>query len=250
MATWTYGMFVWRELATNDVDAALRFYGELVGWKSRKEELPNGPYYVLLAGEKQVGGLMKLAAGVDMPPYWMSYLSVPEVDEALGTAKRLGGEVVWGPVEVPDIGRMGTVVDPRGAAFSVMKASAGDPVSTGLPGRGEFCWEQLTTPDVAAAKTFYGEVVGWKSFPFPGTHFEMLGFGQKQGEQAASILAAPAGERAAWSTFIVVDALEPACERTRRLGGKVLNAETVVPGVGAYSVIADPQGALICLFKT
>ena len=74
MPAWTYGMFVWRELSTPDVDGALRFYGELAGWKSKKVDMPNGAYYLLLRGEKQVGGLMALAPGVDMPPYWMSYL--------------------------------------------------------------------------------------------------------------------------------------------------------------------------------
>ena len=77
MPAWTYGMFVWRELSTNDVDGSLRFYGELAGWKPKKVEMPNGAYYLLHKGDKQVGGLMALEQGVDMPPYWMSYVSVP-----------------------------------------------------------------------------------------------------------------------------------------------------------------------------
>lgn len=246
MPAWTYGVFVWRELATDDVDAALGFYGELAGWKSKKVDMPNGPYHLLLSGETQVGGLMKLAAGVDMPPYWMSYLSVPDVDETLEQARRLGGQVVWGPVDVASVGRMGTIVDPYGAAFSVMKSVDGDTVRAETPEPGEFCWEQLATPDLAGAKAFYGAVLGWKAFPLPGSELEVFGFSQKPGEQAGSVVV---GERAAWTTFIAVEALAPACERAIRLGGKVLSAKAVVPGIGTSSVIQDPQGAVVCLFK-
>jgi predicted enzyme related to lactoylglutathione lyase len=247
MPAWTYGMFVWRELSTPDVDGALRFYGELAGWKSKKVDMPNGPYWLLLHGEKQVGGLMALAPGADMPPYWMSYLSVPDVDAAIATAKRLGGEVVWGPLDVEDIGRMATVVDPRGGAFSLMKASSGDPVFT-PPGPGEFCWEQLASSDLDTSRAFYAEVVGWKTMPFPGGQLETFGFGPRPGEQAATLLPVGTGQPG-WMTFVVVDSLTAACARTVKLGGQVLSTETVVPGVGAYSVIRDPQGAVIGLFK-
>ena len=249
MPAWTYGMFVWRELSTSDVEGSLRFYRELAGWKSQRIDMPNGPYHLLFKDLKQVGGLMALAPGVDMPPYWMSYLSVPDVDAALAAAKRLGGEVVWGPLEVEDIGRMATVVDPRGGAFSLMKASKGDPEFT-PPVAGEFCWEQLASADPANAKSFYGEVVGWKAMAFPGGQLETFGFGPKPGEQAATLIAAAPGMPMGWMSFVVVDALGPACERTVRLGGKVISAQRVVPGIGSYSVIQDPQGAVLGLFKS
>ncbi len=248
MPAWTYGMFVWRELSTSDVEGALRFYGELAGWKSQKVDMPNGAYHLLLKGEKQVGGLMALAQGADMPPYWMSYVSVPDVDASVEAAKELQGEVVWGPIDVDTVGRMATIVDPRGAAFSVMKATSGDPAFT-PPQPGEFCWEQLAAIDLAIARVFYSEVVGWKTTPMPGTPLEMFGIGTRQGEQAASLVPATEGQPAGWLSFIVVDALAAACQRTIRLGGKVLSPEIVVPGVGSYAVIEDPQGARLGLFK-
>lgn len=248
MTAFTYGMFVWRELSTSDVDGALRFYEQLAGWTSKRVEMPNGAYFLLHKGERQVGGLMALADGVDMPPYWMSYLSVPEVDLAVDAARRFGGEVVWGPLDVENIGRMATVVDPRGAAFSMMKAVNGDPVPA-VPGPGDFCWEQLASPDLSNARTFYGEVVGWKAVAAPAGDFETFGFGEGPGEQAATLVKTGGAQPPGWMTFIVVDALGAACERTVKLGGKVLSAHTVVPGIGAYAVVRDPQGAVLGLFK-
>lgn len=250
MPAWTYGMFVWRELSTHDVNGALRFYQQLAGWTAKRVEMPNGAYFLLHHGEKQVGGLMALAEGVEMPPYWMSYLSVSEVDLAADAAKRFGGEVVWGPLDVPNIGRMATVVDPRGAAISMMKATNGDPPYVGPPGPGDFCWEQLASPDLSNARTFYGEVVGWKTIAAPTGEFETFGFGPGPGEQAATLVpAGSAGQPPGWISFIVVESLSAACERVIKLGGQVLTEAHVVPGAGAYAVVRDPQGAVIGLFK-
>jgi predicted enzyme related to lactoylglutathione lyase len=242
-------MFVWRELSTSDVEGALKFYGGLVGWQSKRIEMPNGPYWLLHAGEKQVGGLMPIPDGADMPPYWMSYLSVDDVDAVMAKAKSLGGEPVWGPIDVPNVGRMGTVVDPRGAAFSVMRGANGDPLATVAPERGEFCWEELRTPDPKQAKAFYGQLAGWQSFPFKGSAMELLGFSEMPGETAASLVTVKAGERIGWNTFIAVDSLKASCERALELGGRVLSDRIGVPGIGSYSVVADPQGAVVCLFR-
>lgn len=247
MPAWAFGMFVWRELSTSDVEGSLRFYGELAGWTSKKVDMPNGAYHLLMKGQKQVGGLMALAQGADMHPYWMSYVSVPDVDASVEVARELEGEVVWGPLDVETVGRMATIVDPRGAAFSVMKSFAGDTPFT-RPQPGEFCWEQLAAKDRAIARVFYSEVVGWKTTAMPGSQLETFGTGTLQSEQAATLLSATEGAPAGWLSFIVVDALGPACQRTLRLGGKVLTSELVVPGVGSYAVIEDPQGARLGLF--
>lgn len=248
MVTWTYGMFVWRELSTTDVDGALRFYGELFGWKSKVEQMPNGPYHQLMQGDLPVAGLLAVPQP-GMPPGWMGYVSVPDVDAALAEARVKGGKVVWGPTDIEGVGRMGTFFDPQGAMLSVMRSTLGDPVPGKLPGAGQFCWEELEARDVEAAKTFYGAVLGWKPFPGPSARYTMLGMGARAGETAASLCAAPAGNRPAWRSFVLVGELRAVRERAARLGGKVLVEETVVPGVGIASTIADPQGAELNLFK-
>lgn len=248
MPAWTYGMFVWRELSTSDVQGALRFYAGLFGWNSKKVDMPNGAYHLLHKAEKQVGGLMALEKGVDMPPYWMSYLSVPNVDAALRSAKKLGAEVVWGPLDVEEIGRMATVVDPRGAAFSLMKAVKGDPVFE-APQLGEFCWEQLASHDLPTARAFYADVAGWQAQPFPEQGYEVLGLGSGPGEQAATLVPSTPPLSAGWLSFVSVEELEKACKRTTQLGGKVLSDPIVVQGIGRYVVIADPQGARLGLFQ-
>ena len=58
------GHFVWRELMTSDTAASLRFYGEVLGWKSDAVKMPDGTEYNMLkAGETPVAAVV-LRAGV------------------------------------------------------------------------------------------------------------------------------------------------------------------------------------------
>ena len=77
------GRFAWHELMTTDVAAAKIFYGTVIGWGTRKGEasgsdaLPD--YTVWTAGERPVGGLMKLpeqARAMGAPPHWLAYVEV------------------------------------------------------------------------------------------------------------------------------------------------------------------------------
>lgn len=249
MAAWTYGMFVWRELMSWEPSAALRFYGELVGWKSKPMQTSAGTYHLLQCGEKQVGGVLALGPESRAPTSWMSYLSVPDVDAAATVAKERGASVVWGPEDIPQVGRAATVLDPQGAIFSLLHAFDGDPAPLGPPGPGEFCWEQLHCQDFVKARDFYGALVGWKVFPAPDGATETFGFGERPGEQAASLVTPPPHTTPGWLTFVTVDDLPAARARTVRLGGRVLIDSVPVPGVGTYAVIADPQGAVLGLFN-
>jgi predicted enzyme related to lactoylglutathione lyase len=176
----------------------------------------------------------------------MSYVSVPNVDAAISSSKKRGGEVVWGPINVEDIGRMATVVDPRGAAFSMMRSFKGDP-DFAPPQPGEFCWEQLATHDLPKAKDFYAEVVEWTAAPFDG-ELEVFGI-RGLGRQAATLVPAKPPLTAGWMTLVAVEDLDQACERAEQLGGKVLGEPIAVKDLGAYAVIQDPQGARLGLFQ-
>ena len=76
----------------------------------------------LLASGRSVGGCMTLppeAAGV--PPHWMNYITVADCDGAARKAEGLGAKVVFGPMDVPSVGRFATLLDPQGAAVSIIK---------------------------------------------------------------------------------------------------------------------------------
>lgn len=241
------GQFVWRENVTTDVAKAAAFYKGLFGW--RLEEVPMGDfmYTLVYAGEKQVAGLMpmpKEAKGV--PSHWMSYVSVDDVDKTVVAATEAGGKVIMPAQDIPNIGRFALLQDPTGAMFTAWKSKSPE-AGDAQPKRHEFCWEQLSSPDVAKATAFYEKVLGWTSKSFgEGGGVVTYNAGEAM---VASAMPAPPGVPPHWLTFVFVGKLADANQKVGELGGKVLMAEIPVPGMGAFSVIQDPAGATIGLFE-
>lgn len=119
-----HGSLSWNELATRGVEKALPFYGQLFGWSWK--ETPMGPdltYHVADLGGKQIAGAMNMTEQwpADLPPHWNVYFQVDDADASASAIKDLGGNVIDGPIDVPDVGRMYYAADPTGATFFVMK---------------------------------------------------------------------------------------------------------------------------------
>jgi uncharacterized protein len=115
------GEISWHELATTDHKAAYDFYEQLFGWnKTGDHEMGDmGTYQMYGKGEQQLGGMWTAPADVPMPPNWLYYIRVPNVDETVERVKALGGQVLNGPMDVPGGDRVAQCMDPQGAAFAV-----------------------------------------------------------------------------------------------------------------------------------
>jgi predicted enzyme related to lactoylglutathione lyase len=119
------GSFSWNELETRDPTAAKRFYGAVFGWEFAEEEAPGGmAYNVARIGEDRVAGMADIKGRVpdEVPAHWMTYFSVEDAEGAVEKVKSGGGQVMFGPVDIP-VGRFAMVTDPWGAAFAVIKLS-------------------------------------------------------------------------------------------------------------------------------
>jgi hypothetical protein len=116
------GSFGWNELGTRDPGAARDFYGTLFDWSVEEQDMGEmGTYYSWKNGEDVRGGMMDITGRVpdEVPNHWLVYFTVPDADAAVATAKDNGGEVAFGPVDIP-VGRFAMVQDPHGATFAVM----------------------------------------------------------------------------------------------------------------------------------
>ena len=123
-------------------------------------------------------------------------------------------------------------------AVATPPADAADPVETG-----RFVWHDLLTKDVAAAKRFYGELLGWR--------FEDTKRGERPyvlarsgGTLAAGIVDISANANAGpqWISYMSVADVDKAVAQVQSDGGKVLVEARNFPNARA-AVIADPQGA-------
>ena len=118
---------------------------------------------------------------------------------------------------------------------------------------GRFVWYELMAGDTAAARTFYGAVVGWtlQDVPIPGMTYTLLKAGETEigGLMPLPPEAARAGVQPCWVPYIAVDDVDAAAVQLQHLGGKVHRAPADIPGVGRFAVVADPQGAVCHLFR-
>ena len=119
-----------------------------------------------------------------------------------------------------------------------------------LPGK--FVWFELVSRDAKKAQAFYGEVLGWKTVPFPLGDFtyEMICAGDTADTMIGGY-APPKNDRqpAHWISCVSVEDVDATAKAVTANGGKVVEAPSDVPGVGRRARIADPQGAELSLFK-
>ena len=116
-----------------------------------------------------------------------------------------------------------------------------------------FVWYELMCTDVAAAKAFYSDVVGWNTqdMPMPGMTYTLLRVGDTQigGMMTLPKDARDAGMKPCWVSYIDVDDVDGAAAKVQGLGGKIYAAPADISNVGRFAVVADPQGAMFNLFK-
>lgn len=113
-----------------------------------------------------------------------------------------------------------------------------------------FFWYELMTTDVPAAETFYKTVVGWESEPFGGSGmgYIVLNAGKRG---VGGLMAVPEGSglAPAWVGYIFARNVDTATDGVAKAGGAVHRPPEDIPGVGRFSVVADPHGAMFMLLS-
>jgi predicted enzyme related to lactoylglutathione lyase len=106
---------------TSNPGAATEFYAQLFGWKIETMNM-GMPYSVVKVGEAAIGGIAGLPPGAPagMPPMWMPYVTVADVDALAKQVVGLGGKVHVPPTDIPTVGRFAVIADPQGATINVI----------------------------------------------------------------------------------------------------------------------------------
>ena len=118
-----------------------------------------------------------------------------------------------------------------------------------LKEHGVFSWNELMTTDMAAAKQFYREALGWElqDLNNPAMPYAIA---KKGTREVAGIMAMPkdsAGMAPGWGSYVTVDDVDARVARVQALGGKLCVPPQDIPNVGRFAVIADPQGAMLAM---
>lgn len=171
--TYPHGVPCWVDLETQDVDAALAFYGPLLGW-AFSEKLPPGlPGRYVVASLDGTDATAVAAIATPDPGYdgeigWHTYLAVDDIEAAAARVPELGGVLSSPPEQVGPPGRaagwMARIVDPEGAPSRLWQAGT-RPGAQRVNEAGTWNFSNLLTPDVDGAMAFYGPLLGWALSP-------------------------------------------------------------------------------------
>jgi predicted enzyme related to lactoylglutathione lyase len=134
--------------------------------------------------------------------------------------------------------------------YTRAKASDGDVSAKKRPEIGSIAWRDLTVADAASVRTFYGDVVGWKSAEIDmGGYADFAMATPGSGEVVAGICHARGANAklpAQWLLYITVADVDRSARRCVELGGKILDGPKAAGGQ-RYCVIQDPAGAVAAL---
>ncbi len=250
MAAYSTGEFCWYELGTRDISAAVKFYKDLAHWGTLTHDMGQmGTYHIFQLEGQDVGGGYQMGGPQfeGVPPHWMAYVWVEDVDSTVAKAQSLGGKVIAPPMDVPDVGRMAFLQDPQGAHFAVFKGGQHQGAARLAPKPGAFSWTELWTTNAEEARKFYTGLLGWtfSDMPMGGgmmyTVFQVkekrvAGMAQMNGPQFQGV---PPN----WLSYLSVKDCDATVKLAGKLGAKVMMPAMDIPNVGRFSVLKDPTGA-------
>lgn len=251
------GKFIWYELMTTDTKAAAAFYAEVAGWTASDAGMPGFDYTLMtIPGQPMpTAGIMALPeelTGMGVPPHWLGYVGVADVDAKASEFAAHGGKIMKPAEDIPQIGRFAVVADPHGAVVCLFKPDMPDgplPPEPAMGHPGTFGWNELYAGDGAEAVEFYGKMFGWQK----DMAVDMGPMGTYQcvaldGVGLGGIMTKlPDMPEPFWNFYINVNGLDAAVARATAAGAKIVNGPQQVPG-GSWIVNAlDPQGAMFSL---
>lgn len=250
---WPEGTPCWVDLMAPDrtaAEAARDFYGGLFGWEFTAGSPDTGHYTQGLLQGRVVAGLGEALPGGETPPtVWTTYLAVDDVGSTARTVVAAGGQVLLQPMEVMTFGRMAIVADPGGAVFGLWEA--GEHRGAGIVNEpGAMIWNEATTPDIEAAKSFYGAVFGHTFSDLGGPDFPYLGLevdGQTVGG-IGQIGADSSGPPPHWLAYFGTADTDDTVARALRLGATVIGEARDSP-YGRLATLAGPTGEVFAVIR-
>ena len=247
----SHGRFVWYELVTTDIKAAVAFYSKVMGWGAWDVSTPGKAHILFGDGKGAISGLTNLpddATQIGVKPGWVGYVGVDDVDATAAAVTRLGGSVDVAPTDASDISRFSIFTDPQAARLALFKwLKPGQQQPAGLDAPGRVGWHELLAADRGQAWAFYGALFGWRQEDAGTDAGEYQPF-SAGGLTIGGMLTRPATVAVPfWLYYFNVGDIDAAAQRVTAGGGQILEGPFDMPGGSWIVQCADPQGAIFAL---
>lgn len=116
------GAITWFDLTVPNAEEVRDFYSKVVGWKPSPVSMGDYDDYNMNAPESDTAaaGICHARGGnAGLPPQWLIYITVANVDESAQRCVELGGKIISGPKDIGGYGRFCVIQDPAGAVAAL-----------------------------------------------------------------------------------------------------------------------------------
>ena len=115
------GTVGWRDLTVPDAEKLRDFYAKVVGWESQDVDMGVYSDFSMIppGGTEAVAGICHArGTNANLPPQWLIYIVVEDLERSATRCAELGGEVIDGPRSLGQ-GRFCVIQDPAGAVCAL-----------------------------------------------------------------------------------------------------------------------------------
>ena len=120
--THAVGTINWADLTIPDADPVRDFYQAVVGWTVEPLQMGDYADYLMkdpASGTPVAGVCHARGANANLPPQWLVYITVADVDASAARCVELGGRILAPPRSAGPQGRYCVIQDPAGAAAAL-----------------------------------------------------------------------------------------------------------------------------------
>lgn len=249
------GSVCWIDVSTTDPTGSREFYANLFGWTYRIDPDPHSRQYTTaLLDDLPVAGLAGTAVPAGQPVRWRLYLNSANVSHTAMVIEESGGQVLYGPTDVPGWGSMVVGTDPTGAEIGFWQ-----PVTTWIfhtVEPGTLVWADLNTQDGQRADEFFATLFGYRQQQIGnGTEVDYTAWSLGDYTLLGRLTMGKdrrSDTQSHWMIYFAVDpntGTDDTVNQVLDLGGQV-NIYPFDSIFGRIAVVQDPSGAVFSLIDT
>lgn len=112
------GSIGWVDLTVPNADRIKKFYQEVVGWKSSAVSMGDYDDFTMISPDNDIpyaGVCNAKGTNAGLPPYWLIYINVKNIQASVEKVKQFGGEILFEPKTIGNYGKYCVIKDPAGA---------------------------------------------------------------------------------------------------------------------------------------
>jgi predicted enzyme related to lactoylglutathione lyase len=117
------GTIIWTDLTVKNAAQIRDFYSQVVGWEPAPVAMGDYHDFNMHPPEDDaavVGVCHARGVNADLPPQWLIYITVADLDASAARCVALGGQVIVGPTEM-GTSRYCVIQDPAGAVAALIE---------------------------------------------------------------------------------------------------------------------------------